>query len=71
MVSERKIWKSFQNNLFHLYWKNEDNDLGRKTYPFLGKHWAFLGVFQSRGKNVVTKNMVRTSAFQENYKNLS
>ena len=24
-------------------------------YPFLGKHWAFLDLFQSHGKNVLTK----------------
>ena len=29
------------------------NHLGRKIYLFPGQHWLFLGLFKSRGKNVL------------------
>ena len=44
--------------------------LGYEIYPFLGKHWAFVGILESDGKNILTKNMVYTHVFHENYKNL-
>ena len=43
---------------------------GCETYPFPGKQWAFLGLFQAHGKNVLIKNMVHTCVFQENHKSL-
>ena len=35
------------------------------SYPFPGKQWVFLGLFQAHGKNVLIKNMVHSCAFKE------
>ena len=63
--SEGKILKSVQNSFF--YCKNEDKSLGDVKYPFPGKKWAFLVLFQAHGKNVLIKIVVHTCVFQENH----
>ena len=39
---------------------------GCEIYPFPGKQWVFLGLFQTHGKNFLIKNMVHTCLIQEN-----
>ena len=43
---------------------------GCEIYPFPGKQWVFLGLFQARTKNILIKSMVHTCVIQENPKNV-
>ena len=55
----------YENHLKTAYFTGKMNIItwGQDIYPFLGKHWAFLGLFQSHGRNCFTKNMAHTYVF--------
>ena len=43
--------------------RTDDSMLQKCLVMKLAKHWAFLGLFQSHGKNVLIKNMVHSFVF--------